>query len=86
MFKRKNMFNQETQMNVSVVRATVVDKYMSQRKPYTYGNFSSADYIVVFLVGDKKLSFHVSEYSFQNYKINEYGTLRFSGKNLIDFS
>ena len=72
--------------SVKTVNAMVVDKYKTQTVSRIQGTFKSERYIVVFLVGNKKLAFDVSEFSFQGYKIKEKGTLKFKGNKIIDFS
>ena len=72
--------------SVNAVRAVVVDKYTTQSAPNTYGNFNPVSYVVVFRVGNEKLAFNVSEYSFNNYMVNVNGILRFSGNTIVDFT
>ena len=51
------------------VRATVVDKYIYKPVSRTSGSFAPEHYMIVFLVGNKKVQFAVSEYSYNNYKV-----------------
>ena len=71
---------------VKTVKAKVVDKY----KPNVISRypeiFKNRWYIVVFETNNKKLSFDVSEFSYDNYKINEKETLKYKGSKIINFS
>lgn len=71
---------------VKTVKAVVVDKYKTHSVSRIQGTFKRDAYIVVFLAGNKRLSFRVSEFSFQNYRIKEKGTLKYKGYRIIDFS
>lgn len=42
-------------------------------------------YTVTFLCGTKKLCFNVSEFSYNNYRLNQKGRLFYKGSRLIDF-
>lgn len=70
------------------VEAKVINKqYYQSRLARKAENFCDEDsYVETFLAGDKKLSFYVSEYSYNGYRINQKGTLRYKGTMLIDFS
>lgn len=70
---------------VKTVNATVTDKYKCQTGSKTYGELTPECYTVVFLTKNKKLSFNVSEFSYNNYKIDETGILKYKGKRIIDF-
>ena len=74
--------------NEKEVEAKVLNKqYYQSRLARKAENFRDEDcYVVTFLAGDKKLSFYVSEYSYNGYKVNQKGTLRYKGTMLIDFS
>lgn len=78
--------NFDTMGSINSVRAMVVDKYTTQPTPNTYGNFTPVGYVVVFQVGNERLAFNVSEYSFNNYMVNMSGILRFSGNAIVDFT
>ena len=70
---------------VKTVKAEVVDKYkpnIVSRYPRTS---NQERYIVVFATKHEKLSFDVSEISYNNYKIKEKGTLKYKGTKLISF-
>lgn len=74
--------------NERQVEAKVINKqyYQSRlaRKAKTFRDEDS--YVVTFLAGDRKLSFYVSEYSYNGYKVNQKGTLRYKRTMLIDFN
>ena len=74
--------------NEKEIEAKVINKqYYQSRLARKAENFRDEDcYVVTFLAGDKKLSFYVSEYSYNGYKVNQKGTLRYKGTTLIDFS
>ena len=73
--------------NEKEIEAKVINKqYYQSRLARKAENFRDEDgYVVTFLAGDKKLSFYVSEYSYNGYTINQKGTLKFKGTMLIDF-
>ena len=73
--------------NEKEIEAKVINKqYYQSRLARKVENFRDEDcYVVTFLAGDKKLSFYVSEYSYNGYTINQKGTLKFKGTMLIDF-
>ena len=73
--------------NEKEIEAKVINKqYYQSRLARKAENFRDEDcYVVTFLAGDKKLSFYVSEYSYNGYIINQKGTLRYKGTMLIDF-
>ena len=70
---------------VKTTKAKVIDKYQPDIAPKYYGTFKQERYTVVFETKDKKLSFDVSEFSYDNYKINEKGTLKYKGTKIISF-
>lgn len=70
---------------VKTVKAQVADKYITDvisKYPKTY---RTQNYVVVFKTKTKKFLFVVSEYSYNNYRINEMGTLKYKGNKLISF-
>ena len=73
--------------NEKEVEAKVINKqYYQSRLARKTENFRDEDcYVVTFLAGDKKLSFYVSECSYNGYKVNQKGSLRYKGTTLIDF-
>lgn len=66
------------------VKATVCDKYKST--PVSHHPATGTEkYVVVFKTKMKKLSFVVSEYSYNHYTKNQKGTLKYKGSTLISF-
>ena len=65
---------------VRTVKAEVVDKYRTDMGAKVQGTFKRQRYIVVFKTKDKKLSFDVSEFSYNSYKIKKKGTLKYNNK------
>ena len=70
---------------VKTVKAKVIDKYKVTGIKWA-GALSLSKYVVVFLVGEKKMSFVVSEFSFAHYKIRQKGTLKYKGSKIIEFN
>ena len=70
---------------VKTVKAKVIDKYKPDMVSKYHGTFKQERHTVVFETKDKKLSFDVSEFSYDNYKINEKGTLKYKGTKIISF-
>ncbi len=68
---------------VKSVNAEIVDKHISHTFSKTRGSASS--YYVVFSADGKRLSFRVSAFSYQGYRVKERGTLTYKGSKLIDF-
>ena len=66
-------------------RATVVDKYKTKCASKVPGVFQREQCVIVFSTGEKKLTFNVSEFSFEGYTVNEKGMLKYRGNRLIDF-
>lgn len=69
-------------------KAVVVDKQRYDRQIFSKNQALSvkAEYIVSFRNGNKTRHFKVSEISYNNYEINQKGTLKYKGKHLIDFN
>ena len=67
------------------VKATVIGKQIVETFSKYAGNGKALKYVVVFSVKGKKLSFYVSEFSYNGYRINEKGTLKYKGDKLISF-
>lgn len=67
------------------VKAEVIDKYISGTPTVFHGAFKREKYVVVFLAEGKKYAFCVSQFSYNEYRINEKGTLKFKGNRLISF-
>ena len=70
---------------VKTVKAKVVDKYKPDIVSNYPGTFKPKRYVVIFEAKGKRLSFDVSEFSYDNYKINEKGTLQYKGNKIISF-
>lgn len=70
---------------VKTVTAKVVDKYKPDVVSHYPGAFKPKRYIVIFETKDKKLSFDVSKFSYDTYKMNEKGTLKYKGTKIISF-
>lgn len=71
---------------VRTVRAQVVDKFVTESFSKYSGSGTRKQYVVVFLVEGKKLSFYVSEFSYGGYRKKETGTLKYKGNRIINFS
>ena len=71
--------------SVKTVKAEVFDKYKSNIVSRYPKIFKQESYIIVFKTKDKKLSFNVSAYSYNNYQIKEKGTLKYKGNQIISF-
>lgn len=78
-------FLKNGRMSVKTVKATVVDKYKSTPATWHPGVAGNERYVVVFSANGEKLAFNVSEYSYQNYRIKDKGTLKYRGSMIIDF-
>ena len=78
----KNIFSKE-----KTIRATVVDKQCYDKQIYrkSQAPFMRKEYVITFLCGNKKRYFNVSELSYRNYKVNQKGTLKYKGNQIIDF-
>ncbi len=70
---------------VKTVDAEVFDKYKPNIVSKYPGILKREDYSIVFKTKDKNLSFNVSEFSYNNYRIKEKGTLKYKGNKLISF-
>lgn len=70
---------------VKTVGAEVVDKYKQRTITKFYGTFKREGCVVVFDAYGKKLSFAVSEFSYNGYEKGETGTLKYKGNRLISF-
>ena len=70
---------------VKTVRAVVVDKNKVETFSKYSGTGKSEKYVVVFSVDGKKKSFYVSQFSYNGYKINQKGTLKYKGDKLMEF-
>ena len=70
---------------IKTVKAEVFDKYEADTATKYPGAFNRKRYVVVFKTKDTKLSFDVSEFSYNNYRIKDKGTLRYKGNRIISF-
>ena len=70
---------------VKTVKAVVIDKNKVETFSKHSGNGKAEKYVIVFSVNGKKKSFYVSQLSYNGYRINEKGTLKYKGNKLIDF-
>ncbi len=70
---------------VKTVQAEVVDKYKANIVSKYPGVSEQGSYIVVFKTKDEKLSFNVSAFSYDSYRIKEKGTLTYKGNQIISF-
>ncbi len=69
-------------------QAVVVDKQKFEHRvlPKAMAPYSGTRCVITFLADGKKLSFYVSEFSYDGYAIDEKGTLTYKRNRLIDFS
>lgn len=70
---------------VRTVKAVVIDKNKVETFSKYSGTGKSEKYVIVFSVGGKKKSFYVSQFSYNGYRINEKGMLKYKGDKLIEF-
>ena len=77
-----NLFSKEKS-----IKAIVVDKQCYDKQIYrkSQAPFMRKEYVITFLCGNKKRYFNVSELSYRNYKVNQKGTLKYKGNQIIDF-
>ena len=71
--------------SLKTVKAEVFDKYKPDAISKYPENWKSKSCFVVFKTKDKKLSFNISEYSYNIYRIGEKGTLKYKGSKIISF-
>ena len=70
---------------IKTVKAVVIDKNKVETFSKYSGNGKSEKYVIVFSVEGKKKSFYVSQFSYNGYRVNEKGTLKYKGDKLIEF-
>ena len=70
---------------IKIVKAQVTHKHIQEVFSKYSGNGKNYKYVVVFTTEGKTLSFNVSEFSYNGYKLNERGTLTYKGNRLIKF-
>ena len=70
------------------IKAIVFDKQSYDKQIYrkSQASFTRKEYVITFLCGNKKKYFSVSELSYRNYKVNQKGTLKYKGNQIIDFN
>ena len=71
---------------VKRVPATVIDKYKEVRRSKYSGDGTRTRYVVIFSARGKKLSFLVSEFSYEGYALNDRGILTHRGDRIIGFN
>ena len=64
---------------IKTVKATVIDKHITETFSKYAGNGRQKRYVIVFSAKGKKLSFYVSEFSYNGYRLKEKGTLKYKG-------
>ena len=67
------------------VKATIVEKHISERVSKYAGDGRPKTCIVVFSIEGKTKSFQVSEFSYDGYQVNDTGMLTYKGNRLIKF-
>ena len=70
---------------VRTVKAVVIDKNKVETFSKYSGTGKSEKYVIVFSINGKKKSFYVSQFSYNGYRVNEKGTLKYKGDKLIEF-
>ena len=68
---------------IKTVKAVVIDK--NKIEAFSKYSGKAEKYVIVFSVNGKKKSFYVSQFSYNSYKVNEKGTLKYKGNKLIEF-
>lgn len=71
--------------NVKTVKAEVIDKYKSNIVSNYPDALKKERHVVVFKTKDKKISFEISAFSYNGYRISEKGTLKYKGNRIISF-
>ena len=70
---------------IKKVKAVIIDKNKIESFSKYSGSGQTEKYVIVFSVNGKKKSFYVSQFSYNGYKVNEKGTLKYRGNKLISF-
>ena len=68
------------------IKATLVNKQVTESFSKYSVSGKSYQYYVTFLINGKRRSFKVSKFSYDGYQKGETGTLKYKGDRLIDFS
>ena len=71
--------------SVKTVKAVVIDKHIVENFSKHSGAGKHEKFVVVFSVEGKKKSFYISQFSYNGYRVNEKGTLKYKGDKLIEF-
>ena len=77
-----NIFSKEKSIMAKVVDKQSYDKQIYRK---SQAPFIQKEYVITFLCGNKKKYFNVSELSYRNYKVNQKGTLKYKGNQIVDF-
>ena len=67
------------------VKATVVEKHISEHVSKYAGTGRPKQCMVVFSIEGKTKGFQVSEFSYNGYQVNDTGMLTYKGNRLINF-
>ena len=70
---------------IKTVKAVIIEKNKVEAFSKYSGTGKSEKYVIVFSVEGKKKSFYVSQFSYNGYRVNEKGTLKYKGDKLIEF-
>jgi len=70
---------------VKTAKAVVIDKNKVETFSKYSGTGKCEKYVIVFSVDGKKKSFYVSQFSYNGYRVNEKGILKYKGDKLIEF-
>lgn len=70
---------------VKTIKAQVIEKHIDEPVSKYPSSLKGKRHIIVFQVKNERLSFAVSEFSYNYYKIREKGTLKYKGSRLISF-
>ena len=70
---------------IKKVKAVIIDKNKIESFSKYSGSGQTEKYVIVFSVNGKKKSFYVSQFSYNGYKVNEKGILKYKGHKLISF-
>ena len=70
---------------IKTVQAVVIDKNKVEIFSKYSGTGKREKYVIVFSIDGKKKSFYVSQFSYNGYRVNEKGMLKYKGDKLIEF-
>ena len=70
---------------IKTVKAVIIGKNKVETFSKYSGTGKHEKYVVVFSVDGKKKSFYVSQFSYNGYRVNEKGLLKYKGNKLIEF-